>query len=946
MLRLNFSKLLTVAFLSAGLIFASCLVEEDASRMMPANSSANTDSDSDSDTESENEEITCELTGVSITASSIINCNAETTLTAVPAVTGSPKVTYTWTIESGSAYAYFGTSGTTSAQGQSVTLTACNSTTENQSVTVKVTASDGTNSKTASHTITVNGTSSALVADEITGISVSETEFALSATGSTTLSAAASSTGSPSITYTWTITSGSAYAYFGTSGTTSAQGQSVTVTASNSTTESQTVTITVSASDGTNSKTATITITVGPGTGSTDTLYINLTSGTVSGDNSNWFDIPVGAANALTFTNGTLSINYTKSSGSSTGLVKIDAESFADDLTVNITGTAATGGVKIQTNSSYTTNVILNGASITSSNYPCLDITKGGDAVITLTGTNTLTDGRVYGTGYGDFYTTDSSLAGTYTSGGDVYEYCDSGSVQSEGSNNKGTIYCKGNLLIEGTGSVTITEAYKSCIAAKGVLTINGGTFNLTSTGKAGLSGDCAVIINDGSITFTGSGAVSSSACRKATGIKTNDSDDGSEYSSAYVTINGGSLNFTTSYGKGISAPVVTIAGGTHTITVKSPTQKVTDTSSSYLDANGILTTETVSFAPQGIDAGTVTVSGGDTTISAPWTGINSDGNITISDGTLDITTTGSAVYDASADDGCTGAACLKADGNILVTGGNVKGEASGEGSKGASADGTYSQSGGYIELKATASDYTYQNSSSISSSAKGLKIDGAITVTDGILYVKSESNEAIESKSTITISGGEVFGYSTGDDAINASGNFNITGGYVCGYSNANDGLDANGNMTISGGLVYAVCSKQPEVALDANTEEQKVLTINGGTIITLGPLESGAVLNQSCYKASSWSAGKTYGVTVAGTTYVITTPSSTSGYGSGMVVSGASTPTVTSGAATGGTKHFDAFDFSGLYEGGTAGNTSVSLSSYSSSSSSGPGGNMPGGR
>ena len=941
MLRLNFLKLLTAAFLSAGLIFASCLVEEDASRMMPANSSANTDSDSDSDTESENEEITCELTGVSITASSIINCNAETTLTAV---TGSPAVTYTWTITSGSAYAYFGTSGTTSAQGQSVTLTACNSNTENQSVTVKVTASDGTNSKTASHTITVNGTSSAQVADEVTGISVSETEFALSATGSTTLSAAASSTGSPSITYTWTITSGSAYAYFGT-GTSQAQGQSVTVTASNSTTKSQTVTITVTASDGTNSKTATVTITVGPGTGSTDTLYINLTDGTVSGDNSNWFDIPVGAANALTFTDGTLSINYTKSSGSSTGLVKIDAESFADDLTVNITGTATTGGVKIQTNSSYTTNVILNGASITSSNYPCLDITKGGDAVITLTGTNTLTDGRVYGTGYGDFYTTDSSLAGTYTSGGDVYEYCYSGSVQSEGSNNKGTIYCKGNLSIGGTGSVTITEAYKNCVAAKGILTINGGTFNLSSTGKAGLSGDCAVIINDGSITFTGSGAVSSSACRKATGIKTNDSDDGSEYSSAYVTINGGSLNFTTSYGKGISAPVVTIAGGTHTITVKSPAQKVTDTSSSYLDANGILTTETVSFAPQGIDAGTVTVSGGETTISAPWTGINSDGNITISDGTLDITTTGSAVYDSSASDLCTGAACLKSDGNILVTGGNVKGEASGKGSKGASADGTYTQSGGYIELEATASDYTY--SSSISSSSKGLKIDGAITVTDGILYVKSVSNEAIESKSTITISGGEVFGYSTGDDAINASGNFNITGGYVCGYSNANDGLDANGNMTISGGLVYAVCSSQPEVALDANTEGQKVLTINGGTIITLGPLESGAALNQSCYKAS-WSANTKYGVTVAGTTYVITTPSSTSGYGSGMVVSGASKPEVTyeNVDTTGGTKRFDAFDFSGLYEGGTAGSNSVSLSSYSSSSSSGPGGNTPGGR
>ncbi len=941
MLKLNFSKLVTALFLSAGLICASCLVEEDASRTMPANSSANTDSDSDNDTESENEEITSELTGVSITASSIINCNAAVTLTAVAKVTGTPSVSYIWTIESGSAYAYFGSVGTTSASGQTVTLTASNSTTESQSVTITVTASDGTNSKTASHTITINGTEAEQVADEVTGVSVSETEVSLSASGSTTISAAATSTGSPSITYTWTITSGASYASLGTDGS-EATGQSVTITATNSTTESQTVTITVTASDGTNSQTATVTVTVGASTGSTDTLYINLTDGKVSGDNSNWFDIPLGGANALTFTSGTLSINYTKSSGASTGLVKIDAENFADDLTVNITGTAATGGVKIQTNSSYTTNIVLNGASITSSNYPCLDITKGGDAVITLTGTNSLTDGRIYGTGYGDFYTTDSSLVGTYTSNGDAYEYCDSLSVQSEGSNNKGTIYCKGNLSIEGTGSVTITEQYKNCIATKGILTISGGTLTLTSNGRAGLAGEYGVIINDGSITFTGSGVVSSSACRKATGIKTNDSDDGSEYSSAYVTINGGSLNFTTSWGKGISAPVVTIAGGENTITVTSPSQKLTDTSSSYLDANGILTTETVSFAPQGIDAGTVTISGGETTISAPWTGVNSDGNITISAGELHITTTGNAVYDKSASDGCTGAACLKADGNICVTGGTVTGTASGKGSKGAGADGTYSQSGGYIELAATASDYTY--SSSISSSSKGLKIDGGITVTDGVLYVKSAYSEAIESKSTITITGGEVFGYSTGDDGINASGNFNITGGYVCGYADSNDGLDANGNLTISGGLVYAICSSQPEVALDANTEEQKVLTINGGTIITLGPLESGASLNQDCYKAT-WSANTRYGITVGSTTYVITTPSTTNGYGSGMVVSASSKPTVTSGAATGGEKCFDAFGFSGLYLGGTAGSTSVSLSSYSSSSSSGPGNNTPGG-
>ncbi|MBR4599006.1 MAG: hypothetical protein IKO39_03035, partial [Treponema sp.] len=67
-----------------------------------------------------------------------------------------------------------------------------------------------------------------------------------------------------------------------------------------------------------------------------------------------------------------------------------------------------------------------------------------------------------------------------------------------------------------------------------------------------------------------------------------------------------------------------------------------------------------------------------------------------------------------------------------------------------------------------------------------------------------------------------------------------------------------------------------------------------------------------------------------VGSTTYVFTTPSNTSGYGSGLVVSGASKPTVTTGASSSGaTSLFDGK----LYEGGSKGSTSVSLSSYSSS-------------
>ena len=510
----------------------------------------------------------------------------------------------------------------------------------------------------------------------------------------------------------------------------------------------------------------------------------------------------------------------------------------------------------------------------------------------------------------------------------------------------KTAVYLSGTMT-SGGGSLTITQGYKNCIASNSILTIEDGNFTLTSTGKSGLFGDQGVYVNGGTIGFTGTGEVSSSKNHKAHGINTDDDT----YSDSFISISGGNLTFSTKYGKGITAPVVSISGGTHSITVTGPTSKVLSTSATYYTADGESTSGTVSFAPQGIDGGTVAVSGGTTTITAPWSGINSDGNIEVSGGSLDITTSASGTYDSSESD-YTAPSCLKADGDIVVTGGTVTGTNSGNGGKGIKAGGKYTQSDGTVNVTATGSNLgstsssstsnrpgsssSSSSSSSASASAKGVKVTGAISVSGGKIYAKSSSNEAIESKSTITITGGEVFGYSTGDDAINASSTFTISGGYVCGYSNANDGLDANGNMYIKGGVVYAVCTSTPEVALDANTEGGYKLYIQGGTVITIGPIESGASLTQSCYKTtSSWSANTNYGLTVGNTTYVFKTPSSTSGYGSGIIVSGSSTPTLTKSATTGGTSYFDGH----LYAGGTKGST-VSLSSYSSSSSSSFGG------
>ena len=181
-------------------------------------------------------------------------------------------------------------------------------------------------------------------------------------------------------------------------------------------------------------------------------------------------------------------------------------------------------------------------------------------------------------------------------------------------------------------------------------------------------------------------------------------------------------------------------------------------------------------------------------------------------------------------------------------------------------------------------------------------------------------------------------------DDAINASynddtkslsyaGDLTISGGYVYARSTGNDGIDANGNVYIKGGVVYAIGTSTPEVAIDANSEEQKKLYVTGGIIIAIGGLEHGAQLTQACYQAPSWNKNTWYAMTIGSDTFVFKTPS---GGGNTLVVSGASKPTLMSGVTvSGGTSIFDG----SAYTGATfTGGTNVDLSSYTGGG--GPGG------
>jgi hypothetical protein len=358
------------------------------------------------------------------------------------------------------------------------------------------------------------------------------------------------------------------------------------------------------------------------------------------------------------------------------------------------------------------------------------------------------------------------------------------------------------------------------------------------------------------------------------------------------------------------------------------------------------------------IESGTIKISTSTSAIAAK--GIKADGDLIISGGTIDITTSGKGKWD-STDKETKAASCLNSDANTTISGGTLTLKSTGSGGKGINCDGRLTISGGTITIATTGGLY-YNNgstentnytgntdnvNSSYYSSPKGIKVDGAITISGGNTNVltSGRNGEGIESKSTITISNGQVT-VNAYDDAINAAGDLTVTGGYVYARATNNDGIDSNGNTYIKGGLCYAIGAKSPEVAFDANSEQQKKLYVQGGTLIAVGGLESGAsITGGTAMQTSSWTADTWHALYNGGTLVVAfktpTKSTSSGGPGGGggsqtLVVYTTSTPTLKSSVTvSGGTSYFGgAANIGGTVTGGS----SVTLSTYTSSG--GPGG------
>lgn len=280
-------------------------------------------------------------------------------------------------------------------------------------------------------------------------------------------------------------------------------------------------------------------------------------------------------------------------------------------------------------------------------------------------------------------------------------------------------------------------------------------------------------------------------------------------------------------------------------------------------------------------DTGSISIEDGNITISITATaskGLKADGDIAISGGTIDITTSGGGKWDS--DDVKTKAsACISADGNVTIDGGTLTLTSTGSGGKGINCDGNLDINDGDITISTSGGLYAYVNGreyddytgntdnldSDYKSSPKGIKADGNITITGGTINVTTTGNggEGIESKAIMTIEDGTIDIYSY-DDGLNSSSHMYLNGGNITSVSTDNDAIDSNGNMYVNGGVIRAFGSENPEGGIDADEESGYSVIFTGGTLIAVGGSNSTPTSSESTQAYVSGTGSVTAGSTI----------------------------------------------------------------------------------
>ena len=420
--------------------------------------------------------------------------------------------------------------------------------------------------------------------------------------------------------------------------------------------------------------------------------------------------------------------------------------------------------------------------------------------------------------------------ASTLTDGTD-YTFSDSYSSAEEEEPNA-CLYSKSDLVIAGSGSLTVNANYNNGITGKDTLFIQKASVTVNAVNH-GINGKDSLTIKDADITVTSGG----DALRS-----TNDSDT----TLGYLVITGSALKLTAGE-DGIQAETtLTISGGTATVTT----------------AGGAGQSISDDISAKGLKAGTqVTVTGGTFQLNCCDDAIHSNGDVTISGGSFTI---------ATGDDG------MHADDTLSISSGTIDITRSYEGLEGAKV----LISGGKISIVASddginaagGSDQSGSGGFGFAPDAFGGSGDYLIRISGGVV--------------TVNVSG----------DGIDSNGDIEVTGGelYISGpTSNGDVTIDCDGSATITGGIVVAAGSTgMAENFGTASTQGSILVNLSGsaGQTITLKDSDGNILASFTPAKAFGCvvvsapgvAQGGTYTIAAGGASTTVTMESLI--YGSGM--------------------------------------------------------------
>lgn len=364
-----------------------------------------------------------------------------------------------------------------------------------------------------------------------------------------------------------------------------------------------------------------------------------------------------------------------------------------------------------------------------------------------------------------------------------------------------GAVFSKSDMVIAGSGKLTVNALYKDGIKCKDTLSIDCGELVINAADDGIVGKDC-VVIQDGNFTINAGGD----------GIKSTNSEDSSL---GYVTINGGGFDIA-SERDGIQAETaLSVKGGKFNIVSGGDAADDEVNASSGFDRDRFFgwggnsgsgsTGENSETSQKGLKSGTeLVIDGGELNIKSADDSIHSNGGVTVNGGTFAL---------SSCDDG------IHADETLKIIDGEISVTKSYEGLEGKNIE----ISGGTISV--VAADDGLNAAGGDNGSLFGFTSgDYYINITGGDITVNA-GGDGVDSNGTIVQSGGKLVIYGpedSGNGAIDYEKSYTMSGGTLI-------ALGSRGMAQAPGTLSQPCLSVYGDVAANSTVE----VRAEDGTVI-----------------------------------------------------------------------------------------------------------------